>query len=453
MDPENEDGFGWLRNLSASLGRAQGNALFPFLGDAIYSPQASAFTKSLGQAQTQGIADYATRNAGTSYAQMPGSPSMSYNPVSYTPTYNKPYDFMGTLPRSSATSGGRKSDVPQGGTPIFDQILPGWQGGKGAGAESPQTDSYMNLLKSLLEQANGGPSYGAALQSIRNERKGVNKRYKENQGDIKNMFGNLTTMRRGDIAGVSQLAQTGREQSAAQTSGYSQQMIDAENQRLAAANEARQALGLGDIAAAAAGGDVATEASTAQVADLGALSQIGRTASEVNQNITEQSINDEIERYSTEQDESLKELGRSRTSALSDISSREQQILMQQAQAQAAAQQASTQLQLQIAGLIGEYEAGKIEAGTPKDALGKFLYENGAQADPTLGENAAYVGSSFQNWILSESPVNPNTNKPYTPQEIPSVIAKFDPEIGARIRKDPRLNNLVTALYLSASGK
>jgi hypothetical protein len=318
---------------------------------------------------------------------------------------------------------------------------------------APQADSYLTLLKSLLDQANAGPSYGAALQSIRNERKGVNKRYKENQGDIKNMFGNLTTMRRGDIAGVSTLAQTGREQSAAQTAGYSQQMIDAENQRLAAANEARQALGLGEIAAAAAGGDVATEASTAQVADLGALSQIGRTASEVNQNITEQAINDEIERYSTEQDESLKELGRSRTSALADISSREQQVLMQQAQAQAAAQQASTQLQLQIAGLIGEYEAGKITAGAPVEPLAKFLYENGAQEDPVLGENAAYVGSSFQNWILSESPVNPNTNKPYSPQEIPSVIAKFDPEIAARIRQDPRLNNLITALYLNASGK
>jgi hypothetical protein len=325
--------------------------------------------------------------------------------------------------------------------------------GAGGGSTAPQADSYMNLLKSLLEQANGGPSYGAALQSIRNERKGVNTRYKQNQGDIKSMFGNLTTMRRNDIPGVSQLAQTGREQSAAQTSGYAQQMINAENQRLAAANEARQALGLGDIAAAAAGGDVATESSNAQVANMGALSQIGRTASEINQNITEQAINDEIERYSTEQNQSLAELDRSRTSALADISSREQQVLMQQAQAQAAAQQASTQLQLQIAGLIGEYETGKLEAGTPKDALGKFLYENGAQADPALGENAAYVGSSFQNWLLSESPVNPATNKPYTPQEIPSVIAKFDPEIGARIRKDPRLNNLVTALYLSASGK
>jgi hypothetical protein len=323
----------------------------------------------------------------------------------------------------------------------------------GAPAAAPQADSYLTLLKSLLDQANAGPSYGAALQSIRNERKGVNKRYKENQGDIKNMFGNLTTMRRGDIAGVSGLAQTGREQSAAQTSGYSQQMIDAENQRLVAANEARQALGLGEIAAAAAGGDVATEASTAQVADLGALSQIGRTASEVNQNITEQAINDEIERYSTEQDESLAELGRSRTSALSDISSREQQVLMQQAQAQAAAQQASTQLQLQIAGLIGEYEAGKTTAGTPTDTMGKFLYENGGLEDPVLGANAAYIGSSFWNWLQTESPVNPATNKPFTPQEIPSAFAAFDKDAAARLQQDPRLNNLVTALYLSASGK
>jgi hypothetical protein len=230
-------------------------------------------------------------------------------------------------------------------------------------------------------------------------------------------------------------------------------MIDAENQRLAAANEARQALGLGEIAAAAAGGDIATEASTAQVADLGALSQIGRTASEVNQNITEQAINDEIERYSTEQDESLKELGRSRTSALSDISSREQQILMQQAQAAAAAQQASTQLQLQIAGLIGEYEAGKTTAGTPTDTMGKFLYENGGLEDPVLGANAAYIGSSFWNWLQTESPVNPATNKPFTPQEIPSAFAAFDKDAAARLQQDPRLNNLVTALYLSASGK
>jgi hypothetical protein len=230
-------------------------------------------------------------------------------------------------------------------------------------------------------------------------------------------------------------------------------MIDAENQRLAAANEARQALGLGEIAAAAAGGDVATEASTAQVADLGALSQIGRTASEVNQNITEQAINDEIERYSTEQDESLKELGRSRTSALSDISSREQQILMQQAQAQAAAQQASTQLQLQIAGLIGEYEAGKLQPGTPLIPLAKWAQENGADQDPALAENIAYIGSSFENWLLSESPVNPATNKPYTPQEIPFAFASFDKEAAARIRQDPRLNNLLTAMYLGASGK
>jgi hypothetical protein len=260
------------------------------------------------------------------------------------------------------------------------------------------------------------------------------------------MFGNLTTMRRGDIAGVSQLAQTGREQSAAQTSGYSQQMIDAENQRLTAANEARRALGLEQIADAAATGDVATEASNAQVADLGALSQIGRTASEVNQNITEQSINDEIERYSTEQDESLKELGRSRTSALSDISGREQQILMQQAQAQAAAKQASIQLQLQIAGLIGEYEAGKTQAGTTNDVVGQWASQY-ARDNPQAQQAAGNATLSFFNWIQTADNLRGTDDKNLNALTAINSYAKANPEHAALLQEYPELNFLLTNLW------
>lgn len=313
-------------------------------------------------------------------------------------------------------------------------------------------DTYLNLLYSLLEQSKNTGGYGSALSSIQNERKGINTRYKENQGDIKNMFGNLTTMRRGDIAGVSQLAETGRAASAQQTGNIAQQTRDAETQRLAAANQARAALGLGEIAGAAAGGDIATQASEAGLADQAALAQIGQTASQTNQSITEQAINDEIARYSTEQGQSLESLGRSRDTALSDVAGREQQILMQQASAQQAAQQANTQLQLQIASLVSEYEAGKLQANTPTGVLGKWLSEYGGN-DPSAGVAASTASASFWNWIQSADNLMGKDGKPMDAINAVSAFAKYDPETAKLIQGDPSLNFLLTGIWNSALTK
>lgn len=312
-------------------------------------------------------------------------------------------------------------------------------------------DTYLNLLYSLLEQSKNVGGYGSALSSINKERQGINTRYKENQGDIRTMFGNLTTMRRNDIPGVSQLAEAGRATSAQQTGNIAQQTRDAEAQRLAAANEARTALGLSDIAGAAAGGDIATQASEAGLADQAALAQIGRTASEVNQNITEQAINDEIARYSTDQNLALQELGRSRTSALSDVAGREQQILMQQASAQQAAQQANIQLQTQIAGLVNEYQTGLLEAKSPKGVFAKWVNDY-AGNDPAAATDATYISGAFMNWIqnadlLTNKTTNKTLDAPGAVNEFRKYVETADPEVVAKLDANPSLIFLLSGIW------
>ena len=356
------------------------------------------------------------------------------------------YYGMTTSPMKDPTRAGNNKDYQRPTIPGIDPT-PAPSAG-----ENMQSDAYLNMLYGLLNQSQGGGSYGSALSSIQNERKGVNKRYKENQADIKNMFGNLTTMRRGDIAGVSQLAETGRATSAQQTAAQATQTRNAEATRLAAANQARAELGLGEIAGAAATGDLATQAAEAGLADQSALAQIGRTASEVNQNITEQAINDEIARYSTEQGQSLESLGRSRDTALSDVAGREQQILMQQAAAQQAAQQANTQLQLQIASLVSEYEAGKLKANTPTGVLGKWLSEYGGN-DPAAGAAASTASASFWNWIQSADNLMGKDGKPMDAINAVSAFAKYDPETAKLIQGNPSLNFLLTGIWNSALTK
>ncbi len=312
-------------------------------------------------------------------------------------------------------------------------------------------DSYMNLLYSLLEQSKNVGGYGSALSSINRERQGINTRYKENQADIKNMFGNLTTMRRQDIPGISELAQTGRAQSAEQTGMLAQQTRDAEAQRLAAANQARAELGLGDIAAAAAGGDIVTQASEAGLADQAALAQIGQTASEVNQNITEQAINDEIASYSTDQNLALQELGRSRTGALSDLAGREQQILMQQASAQQAAQQANIQLQMQIAGLVNEYQAGQLQADNPKGVFAKWVNDY-AGNDPEAQNDATYLSGAFLNWmqnadLLTDKMTNKTLDAPGAVNAFRKYVETADPEVVAKLDANPSLIFLLSGIW------
>lgn len=364
------------------------------------------------------------------------------------------YYGMTTTPMRDSTFAGTKTVQPEFPT------LPGNQF-SGTIPSAPTTDpikvsqpedTYLNLLYSLLEQSKNVGGYGSALSSIQRERKGINTRYKENQGDIKNMFGNLTTMRRQDIPNVSALAETGRAKSAEQTSMLAQQTRDAEAQRLAAANQARAELGLGEIAGAAATGDIATQASEAGLADQAALAQIGRTASEVNQNITEQAINDEIASYATDQNLALQELGRSRTSALSDLAGREQQILMQQASAQQAAQQANTQLQLQIAGLVNEYQAGKIDVNSPTGVLAKWVTDY-AGDDETAKANGAYTSGAFWNWIQNTENLMGKDGKAMDAIAAVNAFAKYDPETAKLLQADPSLNFLLTNIWNTALTK
>jgi len=314
--------------------------------------------------------------------------------------------------------------------------------------------TYLDMLKSLLEQgAGGGGNFGAALASINKERANVNKTYKENRADIKTMFGNLTTSRQADIPKYGELQAAGREGVAAQTAANAAQTRDAEAARLEAANRARAELGLGDIAAASATGDIATKTSEAGLADQAALAEISRSNSLTNQAIGEQAIQDEIQRYGSDQSSALSDLGTTRDAYLRDISGREQNILAQQAAAQAQASQANAQFQLQIAGLINQYEQGQIDANKPEGAFAKWVSQYGAN-DQAAAAAAVGAHNAFYNWIQTAGNLTgPTSGKPMNAMEAINAFAKASPENAKMLQTTPSLNLLLQDLWNAGLGK
>ena len=441
-----------------------------------YDPLTNAAQGAYDQQNLQNVVNQINQNGNPVYVPFGSGPNMAYDARSYLELGSNPMNLGGlgnlpSVPVNSSAAAIYYQNHPKGPNATATGLT-GTAAGQGTGNAGVQpwnvaanlysqthptatgagtTEvTYLDMLKSLLEQgAGGGGNFGAALASIRKERAGVNKTYKENKADIKNMFGNLTTSRQSDIPKYGELQAAGREGAAQQTQAIASQTRDAEAARLEAANRARAELGLGDIAAASATGDIATQASEAGLADQAALAEITRNSGLTNQAIGEQAIQDEIQRYASDQTGALQDLGTTRDAYLRDISGREQNILSQQAAAQAQASQANAQFQLQIAGLMNQYEQGMITPGTPEDALSKWIsnYAGGGE-DQAATADAATTSAAFWNWIhTADQLTNKTTNKPLTANEALGAFTKYDPETAKLLQANPYLNLLLLDMW------
>jgi hypothetical protein len=305
----------------------------------------------------------------------------AFNPGA--PAFKDPNDLRGLV--SGAGKGPTGADARDG-----------WDGRRTDLDPAQQPDAYRDFLLGLLGQAGqgSGPNlsgYDSALADLETEKTRVSDRYKKYSGQISDIYGTLTGITQADIANIAPAGESVRSTLSAQEAERATATRAADEARLAAATEARAALGLEDLAGQYAEGDIATEQSEGMVAD----SEAQRSASEntllANEAIAQQSGQNRITGYGLQQEESARQLQASLEDVLAQIAAQQSQIKMQRAQAAGSGRGPDIGAQLQILDRIQAYDNPQAPGEpTPLDIFGARTGQG------TVGRQAA---DTFAEWI------------------------------------------------------
>jgi hypothetical protein len=322
----------------------------------------------------QGIGDF--------FSQKTPNWNAAFNPGA--PAFKDPNDLRSLVSGSKVGSGPTGADARDG-----------WDGRRSDGP-AQQNDPYVDFLLGLLGQAGqgSGPNlsgYDSALADLETEKTRVSDRYKKYSGQISDIYGTLTGITQADIANIAPAGESVRSTLSAQEAERATATRAADEARLAAATEARAALGLEDIAGQYAGGDIATEQAEGMVTDSAAQASAAENTLLANEAIAQQSGQNRITGYGLQQEESARQLQASLEDVLAQIAAQQSQIKMQRAQAAGSGRGPDIGAQLQIMDRIQAYNNPQAPGEpTPLDIFGARTGQG------TVGRQAA---DTFAEWI------------------------------------------------------
>jgi hypothetical protein len=306
----------------------------------------------------------------------------AFNPGA--PAFKDPNDLRGLVSGSKAGSG-----------PMGADARDGWDNRRSDGP-AQQSDPYLDFLQSLFDQAgqSSGPNlsgYDSALADLETEKTRVSDRYKKYSGQISDIYGTLTGITQADIANIKPAGESVRSTLSAQEAERAEATRASDAARLAAATEARAALGLGDLAGEYAEGDIATEQSEGMITDSEAQRSAAENTLLANEAIAQQAGQNRITGYGLQQEQSAKQLQTSLEDVLAQIAAQQSQIKMQRAQAAGSGRGPDIGAQLQIMDRIQQYNNPQVPGEpTPLDIFGARTGQG------TVGRQAA---DTFAEWI------------------------------------------------------
>lgn len=316
----------------------------------------------------------------------------------------------------------------------------------GAGAQDP----YLASLYSLLGQTSGGSSpdlsgYNAALSANAQERKRMNKRYNTYNAQIGDIFGNLTRKSEALPAEITAASEMTRAQTGAQQQQYANQTRSVEDARLAAANAARQGLGLDTLAAQGAGGDAVTAQSEAGLQDKAALGQTTIDTILANEAAAKQQAALQTAGYGTAEASAKNQLSTSLENALAALKAQDVQTKIARGQAASTATgpsgpSLSDQMNiLNAAQAYKEKQAGGTTTASTEPAT-KWFQEN-----PNLQNSGTKFLGAFLPWFNSDAPtVSVSGKGTPTIQEYIQAFKKVNPHAAQLFTNHPQLRQLLS---------
>jgi hypothetical protein len=313
-----------------------------------------------------------------------------YGSTSYKAPTPTPKVTPRQLPGTADAMARRAGEVMPGAV-----TTPGGGGGGGYGAPAGDpTAAIFDPLFALIEK----------------QREAANSRYAANKGEIENIFGQLTTARRGDVASTT-AAYNALSSAAATRSTAVNAGIDASEAARLSGNEAvLQSMGLGDVSSARLG-DVASEqaASAKNVEGInsanwqGLLSAMGANAQDI--------IGQDVQSYGYQQ-------GRDTQALQRDLQGYQQGLDAQEFQTRAKAAEAKFQYgEAQKAAAASAAAAAARAAASATNAADKFAAEQAQDliknSDPLTrailtGVNAGYpnfnptkIQQAYNSWMVN----------------------------------------------------
>lgn len=314
--------------------------------------------------------------------------------------YQGPSDIGVKTPKPSTVSGPSPEEVRarlegrgQGATPEAPVDNTGGGGGYGGGGGDPTAAIFDPLFELISKQ-----------------REAANSRYAANKGEIENIFGQLTTARRSDVASTT-AAYNALSNAAASRSTAVNAGIDAsEAARLSANDAVLQSMGLSDVSSARLGDVASEQAATAKNVQginsanwQGLLGAMGANAQDV--------ISQDVQSYGYQQGRDTQDLQR-------NLQSYQQALDTQEFQTRAKAAEAKFQYsQAQKAAAANAAAAAERAAANAANSADKFASEQAREllknADPltraiATGVNAGYpnfnptkIQQAYNSWMVN----------------------------------------------------
>lgn len=364
--------------------------------------------------------------------------------IDFTPGFTPRPWQMTPPPRAgaapTATNMGRFSG------PGIDPVTGASTVGQGTGTPpmSPLEQMQFDMFQQMMGASSGGRSvdlsgYNASLKMLGRERKRMKKRYKKYSGQIADIYGTLTGINQSMIDNLAPAGEAMRADLSAQEAERAGATRATEDARLGTANEAREALGLEDLAGTYAGGDVVTGQSEGMITDSEARRGASENTMLANEAIARQQLTNQNLGRALQQEESTAGLQRSLEDALAAIRAERANVLSQRSQAASQASGGGPDWGTRMAGLQGLMGMGQQAPAT--DFIGKWMQDN-----PTAAPVAAPALNNFNNFVQT------NYKSLFNEQGVPRVNPNLAIE---RFRQaaspaDLRaLNDPVTSLFFA----
>jgi hypothetical protein len=319
--------------------------------------------------------------------------------------------------------------------------------------EVQASNPMLDLLYQMFNQAgqgSGGRSvdlsgYDATLGMLDQETERVSERYKKYSGQIADIYGTLTGINQSMIDKIAPRGEAIRASLSAQEAERAGASRSAEEARLATATQAREALGLEDLAGQYAGGDIVTEQSEGMITDAEAQRGAAENTLLANEAIAQQQGANQQIGYGLQQESATSTLQRSLEDALAAIRAERANVQTQRSQAASQAgggsgPNLSAQLQIleQIQG---------IEAGQPAtDPVGMFLQNN-----PSLAPAAGPLVNTFADWVTDNYTdlFNRSGSKKADPLIAIERFKQSSPQARTALNQSPLLAPLLSQYYNS----
>jgi len=323
----------------------------------------------------------------------------------------------------------------------------------GAPAAPQPSNPMLDLLYQMFNQAgqgSGGRSvdlsgYDATLGMLDQETERVSERYKKYSGQIADIYGKLSGINQSMIDKIAPRGEAIRASLSAQEAERAGAARSAEDARLATATQAREALGLEDLAGQYAGGDIVTEQSEGMITDAEAQRSAAENTLLANEAIAQQQGANQQIGYGLQQESATNTLQRSLEDALAAIRAERANVQTQRSQAASQAGGGSGPnlgAQLQI---LEQIQA--IENGQPAtDPVGIFLQNN-----PSLAPAAGPLVNTFADWVTDNYTdlFNKSGQKKADPLIAIERFKASSPQARASLSQSPLLAPLLSQYYNS----